>query len=226
MSRLILAVVFLLFIGQIYAQVELFPRGQELKAGKLRRSLSFSQNKLNAKKTSKELQIMDTLLNGNCFLVQIKHKAGSYALLRKKRTRYELLYLAFNTQHAVPYFVNDSLDINRDKKNEIIIYWSATLNSYSGYKTYEGTKTGLQIVNPAKRKLLLTCDLTSCGAGVKEAGTNPEGLCHYQFGISFMPMAIVVTTYIFEQMSGNLSNPKVSQYNLSKNTFKLQAANK
>jgi hypothetical protein len=226
MSRLILAVIFLLFIDQSYAQVDLFPMGQELKAGKLRRSFSFSQKKLKAKQTSKELQIIDTLLNGNCFLTQIKHKAGNYALLRKKGNRFELLYLAFNPQRAVPYFVNDSVDMNRDKKNEIIIYWSATLNSYSGYKTYEGTKTGLQIVNPEKRQLMLTCDLTSCGAGVKEGGKNPEGLCHYQFGISFMPMAIVVTAYKFEQLSASSGNPKVSQYNLKKNKFTLQADTK
>ena len=225
MSRLILALVFILFIGPIYAQVEVFPIGQELKAGKLRRSLSFSQKKLNAKKTSKELQIIDTLLNGNCFLAQINHKAGNYALLRKKGNRFKLLYLAFNGQNAVPYFVNDSLDLNRDKKNEIIIYWSANLNSYSGYTTYEGTKTGLQIVNPAKHKLILSCDLTSCGAGVKVGGKNPEGLCHYQFGLSFMPMAVVVTT--FKKIdSASETSPTVNQYNLKKNKFLLMKSDK
>lgn len=223
MFRLVLAILFLFTIEQSQAQAEVFPIGDELKAGKIQRSFTFSRKTLDSKRSSKELQIIDTLLQGNCFLAKIKHKSGDYALLRKRGKRFELQYLVFSSFSAKPYFVNDSIDMNRDKRNEVIIYWSATLNAYQGYKTYEGTKTGLLIVDPLKRNLIVSCDLTSCGAGVKEGSSTPEGLCHYQYGLSFMPMSVVVTTYK-KMGSAAETKPGIKQYNLKKKKFLLMQA--
>lgn len=225
MPRKVLSLFFLFFLLQSQAQLEEFPRGESLKSSKLHRSLAFSSKKLAAKLSSKELQIVDTLLNGECFIAKTKHKNGDYALLRKRGKKFEVQYLAFGTQNASPYFVNDSLDMNRDKRNEIIIYWSAVLNSYSGYSTYEGTKTGLLILSPIKRRVFLSCDLSSCGAGVPAGNTSPEGLCHYQYALSFMPMSVVVTTF---RNSGEtaLAKPNIKQYNFQKNRFLLMRSTK
>lgn len=224
MPRKIISLFFLFYLSQSRAQTEAFPVGEELSKSKLHRSFLFSSKKLDSKLASKELQIIDTLLKGNCFIVKSKHKNGNYALLCKRGHRFELQYLKFSTLSAVPYFVNDSLDMNRDKKNEIIIYWSATVNTYPAFTTYEGTKTGLQIIDISKRKAIAICDLNSCGAGLREGYKVSEGICHYQFGLSFMPMAIVVTAYKVDQLSINSANPQIRQYNLKKNKFQLQSS--
>lgn len=207
----------------VQAQVTNLPEAEVLHSYKCKRSCSFSESKLQKKLVDKKIKMLDTLSNANCFLVEVKHKQGSYAILKKKKNCYQLVYLNFQASDARPYFVNDSIDFNRDKKNEVVLYYTTTLTALPEYSSFNGTKTGLQIININKRRALLNCELTLCGLGVKTSTGTQVGACLYQYSISFMPMRVVVTGYTDKSTFLPLLPPHIVNYNLKRSHFVRQA---
>ena len=199
-----------------------YPNDKQLQHFKLKQSCSFSAGRLQKRLQLNEIKMLDTLSSATCFLVETAHKSGKYAILKKRKNRFKLVYLNFKDLEAKPYFINDSIDFNRDKKSEVIIYYSATVKELAGFSQYNGTKTGILIADIIKHRALVSCNMSLCGMGVNSKDGKQVGACIYQFAMSFMPMRLVITSFTDTASGEPLVPPKIASYVLKHNLFERE----